>query len=213
MRILIFISTFLIPFFLFSYSDEDKAIIAERLAVVLIKEYSNIKGLTLLEKIVMEISRGTFNDSIHIWKENYENIEEISVSLHPQLRRLIKKARLHDELIAEELEDLLRHLTFLGFKNIDTYYQALLEYDKAFAIESFPLKVVDEALQNENAWAFRLKLYEDERNTKIAIRSILTRKQLKSKLSFYLFAFDFLNTIREKIIEADIVNRKTYEKK
>ena len=115
-------------------------------------------------------------------------------------------------MIAEELEDLLRHLTFLGFKNIDTYYQALLEYDKAFAIESFPLKVVDEAIQNENAWAFRLKLYEDERNTKIAIRSILTRKQLKSKLSFYLFAFDFLNTIREKIIEADIVNRKTYEK-
>lgn len=185
--------------------------IADRLVELLIKSYGEIDNLNLIEKIVIDLGRGAFEDNVRIWRNNYQDINGINIRLHSQFIRMADRVRKYGrENDALMLEECLRELTFLGYKNIDYYYRALLLSDKDFSDADFTIEDVDYAVSNPLFYDLKLDLYERERILKEEIRGIISSEHLKSKMRFYITVFDFLNKIRDKIIEADL--EKTQKK-
>lgn len=182
--------------------------VAERIKVVLIESYDNYEGFNFQERLVLKFGKRTFIDSVTSWRQNYADLEAIEIKLHYQLKKLSDKVfQYESQEKAEQFKKALEELTFLGYRNVDLYYRALLKTENLPAL--FTTNDIDDALANPEFFLLKKQLYKKEETLKQEIRSHLTSKECKNKLGIYLFFFDFVNKIRVGIIEKDI--EKSYK--
>lgn len=182
--------------------------IAEQIEILLVRSYGEYKDTTFLERIVLDLGKDTFVKSVETWRINYQNIDALEIKLHPQLKRLSEKIYRYETLeTALKFENSLKDLTFLGFKNLDIYLKAVKEGN--VCADMLTLEVLDSLVANPKFFLLKKELYKREEDLKKEIRGILASDKVKKHVGLYLFFFDFLNGIREKIIKKDLA--KTYE--
>ncbi len=194
----------------------EDTILADRLQYLLKKEYTNYKNKSLIERIIMELGKKAFFESVDDWRKNYQAVEKVNVKIHPQLEDLASSVRKHEEeSVSREFSTLLTDLTRMGYRNIDMYYVAIRSSDVKYNAAEITLADVDEAMINPVFFLKKKGLYEEEREIKKRMREIMTGKRVKGKLGIYPIAFDFLNKIREDVIEKDLAGayKKLLEKK
>lgn len=194
----------------------EDTVLADRLQYLLKKEYTNYKNKSLIERIIMELGKKAFFESVDDWRKNYQAVEKVNVKIHPQLEELASNIRKHEEeSVSNEFRVLLTELTRMGYRNIDMYYVAVRSSDVKYNTAEITLADVDEAMVNPVFFLKKKGLYEEEREIKKRMREIMTGKRVKGKLGIYLFAFDFLNKIREDVIEKDLAGayKKLLERK
>lgn len=187
-------------------NDKD---VADRIATVLIEEYDNYRDRTFTEKLVLKFGKKAFIDSVLIWKVNFRTIDSIEIKLHYQLEKMAKIS--DDNLSLDESEkfrELLKRLTYLGYKNLDLYYRAVKEYldnNKNFLNQAdISIETIDDAISNNKYFTEKKKLYFDEEMIKNEIRLFFDNRKIKYKISFYSFAFEFFDKIRRQIIAKDL---------
>lgn len=212
-KIFIFI---LIIFSFFVYSQNEDEAIANRIHDILIEEYDKYENATIEEKIILKFGRKAYFESVKLWRENYSNIENIKITLHPQVEKM---AKIVDKNLPEEqsnyFRSLLTELTFLAYKNLQLYFLAVKDYLKENKLSSNDVKkeTIDIAIAMPKFFNLKIEMYDREEFLKNEIREIMNKKEVKYKLAFYAFAFDYFNKIRKKIIAKDIERMKeTMEK-
>jgi hypothetical protein len=189
--------------------------LVDTLAKLLIKEYDNFKNRTAMEKMILRFTKKAFVDSVEDWRKNYKNLDELKIKLHPTIERMI---RLADKNITPEeslrFRKLFEGLTVLGYKNLQIYYVSTKKYLEKNGNVEISLKMIDEALTDMEYYNQKAVLYSEEENIKSEIRKYFKDPRLKSRMSFYSFAFDFLDKIRVDIIKKDMeeMKRKIGEK-
>lgn len=199
---------------IFAEIQTNNDIIADSLRSVLIETYGSMKDLTFTERFVIDLGKSTFYSNVNIWHDNYEDISKIEVKLNGQLVRLTEKIyKYSDVKTGDNFKSLLKNLVFLGYKNLDLYYKAIIATDRAYDITDITLDDVDYAVSNPVFMSLKIGLYDEERIIKSAIRDIMVSDKIKNKIGFYIFVYDFLNKIRESIIEKDIESMKLRMKK
>ena len=111
-----------------------------------------------------------------------------------------------EKKVAEHFRNLLEELTLLGFKNLNIYYLSVKEYLDAnnLIYKNIDAKLIDDSMCNLKYYNIKKELYAKEEIIKNEIQKIMKYDQVKYKLAFYSFAFNFLNKIRVKIIEKDM---------
>lgn len=182
---------------------EEEAI--ERLVVLLVEVYDRQEEYSLLERMVLKFGRSTFIDNVKLWRIHYREIEKMEIVLHPRLVKLTAKVyEFAGEEEALRLYTLLEELTALGFRNLNLYYLALAELDWNFSLDELDWEFVDEAMSSEYFCLLKLELYRREEEVKREIKEIIGAPGVKRRLTFYNFAFDFLNRIRSSIIKRDL---------
>ena len=204
MRIKIIIALFILcTSFINAQNLPENDKIAARVKDVLIESYDNYSGFSFQERLVLKFGKRTFIDSVTLWYQNYTDIENIEIKLHYQLKKLSDKvSQCESPEKAEQFKKALEDLTFLGYRNVDLYYKALLKVENL--PEMFTTDDIDDALANPEFFLLKKQLYEKEEILKQEIRSHLASKECKNKLGIYLFFFDFVNKIRVGIIKKDI---------
>lgn len=203
-RVIVFITTILVTITLHGTVSEKEAI--ERLTELLIEVYDRQEEFTVLERMVLKFGRAAYIDNVMLWKEQYKNIDELEIELHPRLVKLTERV---NECAGTEraarLYLLLEELTMLAFKNLDLYYLALLEQEFNFTLGELNWEFMDGIMSSRRFCRLKLELYSREREVKREIKAIIGAPDLKRALSFYNFVFDFLNKIRDSIVEKDLV--------
>ena len=77
------------------------------------------------------MGRATFVDNVRIWRLYYNDISLIPIKLHPQIKKVSNIIHKYgDESEAFLFDVYLKELTFLGYRNIDYYYQHREERDE-----------------------------------------------------------------------------------
>jgi len=188
------------------YSDNtiDKQLLADQVQVLLIQSYGAFSNLSPIEKIVIEMGRGAFVDNVRIWRMYYNDISLIPIKLHPQIKKVSNIIHKYGDDQEGFLFDLyLKELTFLGYKNIDYYYQALLTMD-LMKDNNISLEDIEYAISSPQFYIKKIELFEREAVLKKDIRLIMNSERLKKHLGIYIFFYDFLNKIRDKIIANDL---------
>lgn len=200
----------LLLFFFFIHSllsAENDQLLADKIVSLLKIEYDNVKDKSWIEKIILQMGKSTYMDSLEIWKANYFQIEKIKIVLHPKLENMAQVGDLYLDLEKKTLfRKNLSDLTFIAYKNINIYFLAIKKYRESepTPIDQITIKTLDAALYNPEFSQKKRDLYEEERSIKKSLRVIMHDKKIKYKLGIYIFAFDFFNKIREKVIEKDI---------
>jgi hypothetical protein len=185
--------------------DDDS--IVEKIYEVLVKEYDNYKDKSFEEKLVLKLGKKTFIKSINIWKDNYKNLNDIKIILDYHLENMALIVQKNsDEEKAKRFRELLENLTKLGYKNMQLYFYAVKDslFAQNVGVNEINVVFIDDALCNKKYFEMKKTLYDEERKTKKEILEIMNDKKLKYKMAFYIFAFNFLNNIREKIITRDL---------
>jgi hypothetical protein len=131
-------------------SDDE---LVDRIIIVLLKEYSNYKNRTAMEKIVLMLSKKPYIESLDEWEKNYRNLPVTRIKLN----RMIEKAVVSAE----------------------------------------------KYLPVEKGGRFR-SLFEN---------LIMIKDRIKNRLSFYSFAFNFLDGIWAGIVKKDLeISRGMHER-
>ncbi len=195
-----------------AYSQTEDDFIADKIYRILIEEYDKYENTTFEERFVLKIGRKAFMDSIEIWKANFKNIDKIVIVLHPSLEHMAKKG---EENLSPEraayFRSLLAEITFLSYKNLQIFYIAVKDYLNENKLKSNAVtkEIIDISISMPKFFYIKMDMYDREEFIKTDIRAILDEGKLKYKLSFYAFAFDFLNKIRKKIVKKDIERMKS----
>lgn len=193
----------ILPFFinLALFSNDD--LLVSKMADILIEEYQKYEDKTFMEKFVLKLGKNAYIDSVIIWKNNYKNIDDLDIKLHKQLENSAKIAdkRLSSDK-AEYYRNLLKKLTYLGYKNLQMYYNAVK--DKDITADDLTIEAIDESVSNVKYYNEKVKLYNEENDIKNRIREFYELKEIKYHISFYAFAFNFFDKIRKGIIEKDM---------
>jgi hypothetical protein len=197
-------------------SIDNDDVLVDGISRILIKEYDNLKDRTSMEKLVLKLGKKAYYDSIYGWRKNYKSLDMIKIKLHPLIERIIKIA--DGKLSKEEsstFRKLFENLTFLGYKNLQIYYLSTKDYKMKNAGLELSIDLINEAVTETEFYNQKLALYDEEEKTKNEIRTYFKDKRVKSKLSFYSFAFEYLDKIRVDIIKKDIekMKKKFDEKK
>ena len=181
--------------------------IVNKIYNLLIEEYDKYKDKTWIEKAVLKLGRSAYIDSITIWKNNYNKLDTIKISLHPKLEHISEVADKNIEKDrADYFRSLLKELTLMGFKNLQIYFISTKEYLDLnnLTYNDITIDTIDNSLCNIKYYEEKKTLYEKENVVKSEIQTIMSEGKLKTKLAFYSFAFKFFNKIRVKIIERDM---------
>jgi hypothetical protein len=187
--------------------DTTTDLIATRIHDVLVKEYDNYKDKSFIERIILKLGKSTYIDNIRIWRDNYRNIDDIKIKLHPKMEDMAAISEKYlDPATSKRFRNLLEELTRLGFKNLQLYYNSTEEYLKNnnLTYNSINIDIINEAQCNLKYFELKKKLYSREDEVKKEIRKIMDDKRIKYKLGIYIFAFDFFNKIRTEIINKDL---------
>lgn len=186
----------------------------KKVAKAVIESYEEYKDKSAREKFVLKLGRNAFVDSVNIWVDNYNSIDDMPIKLHYQMRKMVEIAKkYHKKERAEELESLLKQLTRLGYRNLDIYYRGVLQYLKENNLENsitfdITTEIIDESIAKETFYNEKIEMYKKEEEIKNGIRIILKEGKLKYKMAFYSFAFEFFDKIRREIINKDIERMK-----
>jgi len=199
LRFAVIILTFFINLALFSNDD----LIVSKMADILIEEYQKYEDKTFMEKFVLKLGKNAYIDSVIIWRDNYKNLDALDIKLHRQLENSAKIAdkRLSSDK-AEYYRNLLKKLTYLGYSNLQMYYNAVK--DKGLTDADLTIEAIDESVSNVEYYNEKVKLYNEENDIKNKIREFYELKEIKYHISFYAFAFNFFDKIRKGIIEKDM---------
>ncbi|HPO49526.1 MAG TPA: hypothetical protein PLO89_04295 [Spirochaetota bacterium] len=190
--------------FLFSRDLTEDELVG-RIAKILIEEYDNYKDKSFIEKTVLKLGKPAFIDSVKNWTKHYKNLEEMEIKLPLQIENILKISKKYlNEDENMEFRNNFEELTFLGYKNLQIYYEALKDYLSKNDNKDISIKILDEALTDIKYFEQKKSLYEKEFEIKEKIRDFFKNKKIKYRLSFYSFAFDFLDGIRVKIIKKDM---------
>lgn len=183
--------------------NDDKLI--KEIVRLLIIAYDKYEDMGFTEKMVLKYGRPAYLENLAIWQEHYHNIDGITIKLHPRIRLLVEKIEDAGEYKkARRMETLLKRLTYLGYSNLSLYYTSVKEYGSSIKPEELDLELLDDAFCTPGNYTIKKEFFAEEKAIKDEIKSILSSKELRFKLAFYLFAFNFLNGIREKIISKDM---------
>ncbi|HBD92886.1 MAG: hypothetical protein A2015_13655 [Spirochaetes bacterium GWF1_31_7] len=189
---------------LYRVNTIDQQLLADQVQVLLIQSYGRLSNLSPIEKIVIEMGRATFVDNVRIWRLYYNDISLIPIKLHPQIKKVSNIIHKYgDESEAFLFDVYLKELTFLGYRNIDYYYQALLAMD-SLKDTNISLEDIEYAVSSPQFYKKKIELFEREAVLKKEIRLIMNSEKLKRRLGIYIFFYDFLNKIRDKIIASDL---------
>lgn len=203
-RVITVVTAILVTVTLHGTVSEEEAI--EHLTRLLIEVYDRQEEYTVLERMVLKFGRAAYIDNVMLWKEHYKNMDELEIELHPRLVKLTERVK---ECAGSEragrLYLLLEELTMLAFKNLDLYYLAILEEEFNFTLEELDWEFMDGIMTSRRFCRLKLELYSREKEVKREIKAIIGAPDLKRNLAFYNFVFDFLNKIRESIVEKDLV--------
>ncbi len=196
---IIIVTAFLVNLALFSNDD----LVVSKMADILIEEYQKYEDKTFMEKFVLKLGKNAYIDSVTIWKNNYKNIDNLDIKLHRQLEN---SAKIADKRLpadsAEYYRNLLRRLTYLGYMNLQMYFNAVK--DKGLTAEEISIETIDDSVSNAQFYNEKVKLYNEENEIKNKIREFYDLKEIKYHISFYAFAFNFFDKIRKGIIEKDM---------
>lgn len=159
--LLFIITLILVTSALHSTVSEQEAI--EQLTRLLIEVYDKQEEYTVLERMVLKFGRSAYIDNIMLWKEQYKNIDELEIELHPRLVKLTEKVRnCAGAERAERLYLLLEELSMLGFKNLNLYYLALLELEFGFSLEELDWEFMDRVMSSRRFCLLKLEIYSRE---------------------------------------------------
>jgi hypothetical protein len=205
---IIFLSiSILLTFYIYSKNDFNNNLIAKKITQILIEEYDKYEDFTALEKLVLKIGRPTYVDNLYIWQNNYDNINEIKIVLHPKLDHMAKIVDKHlEKNTAIRFRNLLEELTLLGFKNLEVYYMSVKEYleNNNLTYDNIDVKLIDTSMCNIKYYNIKKELYTRESVIKNEVQKIMKYDKVKHRLAFYSFALKFLNKIRVKVIQRDM---------
>lgn len=211
-RIFILISfIFLLNIAILSNNINNDDLIADKIHNILIEEYDKYENTTLEERMILKFGRKAFFESVNIWRENYKNIENIKITLHPQLEKM---AKIVDQRLPQEnsshFREMLTELTFLSYKNLQLYFIAVKEYliVNKLTPDNIVKETIDKSIAMPKFFYQKMEMYDREEFLKNQIRKTIRDERVKIRLSFYAFAFDFFNKIRKKIIAKDIERMK-----
>ena len=185
--------------------------IVQKIHDILIKEYGNYKDKSLKERIVLILGKKAFIDSINTWENNYKNLDEMPIVLNTHMEDMAQIAEKYgDHEQSHQFRNLLVNLTKLGFRNMQMYYIAVKEYltDNKMDSSEIDINLIDNSLANLKFFEMKKSLYDEEEKTKKEMLEIMYSKKLKFRMAFYIFAFNFFNDIREKVIERDLARMK-----
>lgn len=190
---------FFVNFNIFSNDD----LLASKMADILIEEYQKYEDKTFMEKFVLKLGKNAYIDSVIIWRDNYKNIDELDIKLHRQLENSAKIADKRASADRSEYyRNLLKKLTYLGYKNLQMYYNAVK--DRGMTANEITIEAIDESVSNLEFYNEKVKLYNEEEAIKNKIKEFYELKEIKYHISFYAFAFNFFDKIRKGIIEKDM---------
>jgi len=158
---------------LYRVNTIDQQLLADQVQVLLIQSYGRLSNLSPIEKIVIEMGRATFVDNVRIWRLYYNDISLIPIKLHPQIKKVSNIIHKYgDESEAFLFDVYLKELTFLGYRNIDYYYQALLAMD-SLKDTNISLEDIEYAVSSPQFYKKKIELFEREAVLKKEIRLIM----------------------------------------
>ena len=214
MKKIIFILSIMISciFFVFSQNVTDAEIVAQ-ISQELIAEYDNYKDKSFTERLVLKLGKRAFIDSVRAWQRDYENVRTMPIKLHYQLNKMASIVDgCADEATSKHFRELLTELTRIGYLNLDIYYRAVrkvAENNDGNLTDNVSLAMIDYAVADDTFYQEKIEMYDEEQRIKDEMRVIMKQKNIKNKIAFYCFAFEFFDKIRVKVIAADLEKVKT----
>ena len=207
----------LISIFAFSQNVTDSEIVAQ-IAQELIAEYDNYKDKSFTERLVLKLGKRAFIDSVRAWQRDYENVRTMPIKLHYQLNKMASIVDgCADEATSKRFRELLTELTRIGYLNLDIYYRAVrknVDNNGGNLTGNVSLAMIDYAVADATFYQEKIEMYDEEQRIKDEMRVIMKQKNIKNKIAFYSFAFEFFDKIRVKVIAADLEKvRANMEKK
>ena len=207
----------LISIFAFSQNVTDSEIVAQ-IAQELIAEYDNYKDKSFTERLVLKLGKRAFIDSVRAWQRDYENVRTMPIKLHYQLNKMASIVDgCADEATSKRFRELLTELTRIGYLNLDIYYRAVrknVDNNGGNLTGNVSLAMIDYAVADATFYQEKIEMYDEEQRIKDEMRVIMKQKNIKNKIAFYSFAFEFFDKIRMKVIAADLEKvRANMEKK
>ncbi len=204
-------------FFAFSQNVTDSEIVAQ-IAQELIAEYDNYKDKSFTERLVLKLGKRAFIDSVRAWQRDYENVRTMPIKLHYQLNKMASIVDgCADEATSKRFRELLTELTRIGYLNLDIYYRAVrknVDNNGGNLTGNVSLAMIDYAVADATFYQEKIEMYDEEQRIKDEMRVIMKQKNIKNKIAFYSFAFEFFDKIRVKVITADLEKvRANMEKK
>ena len=219
MKKFIFLLTIMLSciFFAFSQNVTDSEIVAQ-IAQELIAEYDNYKDKSFTERLVLKLGKRAFIDSVRAWQRDYENVRTMPIKLHYQLNKMASIVDgCADEATSKRFRELLTELTRIGYLNLDIYYRAVrknVDNNGGNLTGNVTLAMIDYAVADTTFYQEKIEMYDEEQRIKDEMRVIMKQKNIKNKIAFYSFAFEFFDKIRVKVIAADLEKvRSNMEKK
>jgi hypothetical protein len=207
-RILIFIFAINLVNPLASAESKDDQIV-NKICMIFLREYNNFKDKSAIEKIILRMGRKAYVENLDLWKKNYNDIDNIQFSLHPIMEQM---AKIMDRSVepekAKHFRNLLEDLTKIAFKNMQIYYLSIKEYlaDNNLSCDSIELNIFADALAKKKFYDQKMKLYDEEYKVENEIGTMMKEKDVKFKMFFYSYAFDYFINIRKKIIDQEITD-------
>ena len=197
----------LISIFAFSQNVTDSEIVAQ-IAQELIAEYDNYKDKSFTERLVLKLGKRAFIDSVRAWQRDYENVRTMPIKLHYQLNKMASIVDgCADEATSKRFRELLTELTRIGYLNLDIYYRAVrknVDNNGGNLTGNVSLAMIDYAVADATFYQEKIEMYDEEQRIKDEMRVIMKQKNIKNKIAFYSFAFEFFDKIRVKVIAADL---------
>ncbi|MCG8569892.1 MAG: hypothetical protein MJB14_07105 [Spirochaetes bacterium] len=198
----LFYSFFYFALTLSIYSIDYDQQVAARIVELFKKDYDQYEDKSFAEKLVLKLGKESYFETLDIWLNYVHQIEEIEIKTDPRINKLISKVKKHaSEGKAERLSQLFCQLTFLSYCNYESYLQACLEHETDINPCFIDEQYIEKAFTKSKYYQFTRELYETEAEIKKEIKEIISKDGLKSKLPFYNLVFDFLNKIRQKVID------------
>jgi hypothetical protein len=188
----------------FTLNDD---LIASNIADVMIKEYDNYKNKSYIEKMILKMGKKAYVESVLDWKEKYKNLGTVRIKLHPTIHYIVSVGDKHlPPEKASYFSYMFENITMLAYDNLQTMYLAVKDYltQKKLSEDKIDLPLIVEATIQPKYYKMKIDMYNKEDYLKKQIRETMTSDELKYRLGFYVFAFDFFNKLRDGIIKKDI---------
>lgn len=207
----------ILPLQAFAENVTDAQIVND-IAKLLIAEYDNYRDKSFTERLVLKLGKRAFIDSVRAWQANFENVHTMPIKLHYQLNKMATIIDdCADEATAKRFRELLTELTRIGYLNLDIYYRAIRKIrdeNGGNLTANITLETIDYAVADITFYEEKILLYDTEQKIKDEMRLVMKQKNIKHKIAFYSFAFEFFDKIRVKVIDNDLQKvRENMEKK
>lgn len=212
---------YLILIFFISFSIHAKTLddlIADRIFFLFLREYDNVTNKSFLEKVAVKIGRSTYLDALTNFKNNYKNLDTMTVKLHPRLEYMAKTAQRHlnyDEALY--FRKLLERLSLLSYKSFYVYYLCIHEYFIENKKEYFDFEIclITEAIAKIKFYKLKKEIYIEEKEVRKEICRMLNQTKLKNALPIYRLIFNYFDPVRNNILEQELkdITKNLIEKK